>query len=69
MLLNTLGPEQDSPARNALAAAFANIDALEIYISKVSASIVLPNPLETPHSIINEEETRLAKELQKEEDS
>lgn len=69
MLRNTLGPEQDSPARDALAAAFANIDALEIYISKVTASIVLLNPIETPHSIMSEEETHLAKELQKEEDS
>jgi len=29
----------------------------------------LPNPIETPHSKMSEEEIRLAKELQKEEDS
>jgi len=34
----------------------------------VTASIVLPNPIETPHSKMSEEEIRLAKELQNEED-
>lgn len=38
------------------------------YIEQVTTSIVLPDPIETPHSKLSEEETLLAKELQKEEE-
>lgn len=68
VLRSTLDAEEESPAASALQAAFANIDALEIHISKVTASVVMPSPVETEPSSLDDEERAIAQELLKEDE-
>lgn len=60
--------EPDSTESEMIQAALANVEALEVTISKISASIIMSNPKDTEISGMTDEERALADELLKEED-
>lgn len=59
---------QSSTETEMIQAALANVEALEMTISRISASIIMSNPKDTEISSMTDEERALADELLQEED-
>jgi len=68
LLKSTIEGNEETSAHKAVEAALNNIDAIQVQITKLDASIVLPNPIETPDAELDGDERALAKEILKEEE-